>query len=460
MTLDIRTLLVSYFCLSVLSGAISSLTWRLSRRHLGGGLQWFLGFICLSLGMAGLAARGIIPDFLSIIAANALVMAGGALEVWGVGKALGVEKSRLYLLLPLVFVLALGALAWFSLIETALKPRVLVLSAFYTSICAIGVILLLAKPIAASKRGARFAAAFFILLGGLFAARGLALPFWDGGQDWLTAGAPEALSLLLSMVLTTGIAFAQLHLVNARLLADYQEADAQSRERSQALLAEGQKRKAAEDSLMEANAEIASAQKEIMVTLAEVVENRSEETAHHVLRVSEYARVLTRALDLPDEEASLISEAAPMHDIGKIAVPDSVLKKPGPLDGAELRLMRSHTSIGRDILSKSHRRLMKVAATIAYEHHEYWNGTGYPEGKAGEAISLAGRIVSVCDVFDALAVSRVYKQAWDLPRIMNFFASERGRMFEPRLVDALERNLSQFVDVSRRWPDSGTITHS
>jgi HD-GYP domain-containing protein (c-di-GMP phosphodiesterase class II) len=459
MTLDIRTLLAAFLSLGALSAAVSGYTWAMSRKRIGGTFQWFLGFVCLTAGMALLGLRGYLPEIPSILIGNGFVMAGAAFQVWGVGIFLGVERSKLYAL-PVAFAaIASAVLVFYTLIAPNLGARTITVSLYVSAISAFGLVLLALKPVAAFKRGARFAAMFYVCLVALFAARAVSVLFWPSGEDWMAAGNSDGIALLCALVFVCGIAFAGLELVNARLFTDFVTAAAEARERNEAYLAEAERRTLAENSLSEAKIEIASAQKEIMVTLSEVVESRSEETAHHVLRVSEYARILAKSLSLDEEDVALIADAAPMHDIGKIAVPDSVLKKPGPLTSAELAVMRTHTVIGRDILVKSRRKLMKTAATIAYEHHEYWNGSGYPEGKSGEAISIAGRVVSACDVFDALSVSRVYKAAWDLGRILGFFREQRGRMFEPRIVDALERGVGRFVEVSRRFPDAGTVTH-
>jgi HD-GYP domain-containing protein (c-di-GMP phosphodiesterase class II) len=457
--LDIRTLLAAFLVLSLLSIAVSASTWGMSGKRVEGTAQWFIGFVTFAAGMAGLFARGAIPDFLSLVAANALTMAGGSFQVWGVGRFLGIPKSRAYPSIAILWCAAVTGVSWFSLVDPSLKARVLVSSGFYAGLAGIGLALLATKPAAKVRQGARFATFFFALVAVLFAARFFLTIVQGGDGDWMKSGLSEGAAILAAIVLLTGIAFSELQLVNSRLFYDFVAAAAQARERNEALLGEIERRTLAEDSLTAANVEIASTQKEIMVTLSEVVENRSEETAHHVLRVSEYARILASALGLPDEEVALIADASPMHDIGKIAIPDSVLKKPGPLSEAEMAVMRGHTAIGRDILAKSHRTLMKTAARIAYEHHEYWNGSGYPEGKSGEGISVAGRIVSVCDVFDALAVPRVYKAAWGLPRIMEFFTAKRGVMFEPRLVDVLVRDLDKFKAVSLKYPDSELAGH-
>jgi len=225
------------------------------------------------------------------------------------------------------------------------------------------------------------------------------------------------------------------------------------RDRTEALEAEVLKSREAEARLRFAGRNIHGTQREIMLTLAELVETRSKETANHVLRVAEYARIMSEVRGLAPEEVSLVADAAPMHDLGKIVVPDGILNKPGRLTEPEMELMRTHTTVGYEILSKSERSLIKTAALIALEHHEHWDGGGYPQGMVAGTISLAGRIVCVCDVFDALAMTRVYKDAWELPRIYEFFRDQKGRMFDPELVDLLFLNLDRFLAVATRYPE-------
>jgi len=213
------------------------------------------------------------------------------------------------------------------------------------------------------------------------------------------------------------------------------------------------RRRAAEEGLQRVGSKIVKSQQEILVTLSEVVENRSPETANHVLRVGEYSRILATARGLSEDGIALIVDAAPLHDVGKIAVPDSILNKPGPLAEQEMTIMKTHTIVGYRILGSSERSIIRAAAVIALEHHEHWDGKGYPAGKAGEAISLSGRIVCVCDVFDALATARSYKKPWEIPRILEFFAEESGRMFDPSLVEILFANADRFEEVATRFPD-------
>jgi len=237
------------------------------------------------------------------------------------------------------------------------------------------------------------------------------------------------------------------------LAASNEELEFWVRQRTAALRQEVAQRTAAENRLRELNEEMAKTQKEILWTLSEVVESRSRETAYHVIRVGEYARILSEAYGLSEEEVDIITAAAPMHDVSKIAIPDSILSKPGLLTDDEREVMKRHTVIGKEILGTSTRPLLRAAAIIALEHHERWDGKGYPLGKTATDISLSGRIVSLCDVFDALFTKRVYKDAWPLEKVLALFKDESGGAFEPRLVDILFEHIDDFVDVTKRFKD-------
>ena len=149
--------------------------------------------------------------------------------------------------------------------------------------------------------------------------------------------------------------------------------------------------------------------------------------------------MLATALGLPDEDVFLIRRAAPLHDVGKIGIPDSVLRKPGPLTEAEWVTMKQHTTIGARILSGGRSRVVRLAELIALSHHEHWNGGGYPRGLAGEAIPLVGRIAMVADVFDALSSERVYRGAWGVIQVLNFIRDHAGRRFDPRIAELCEQ---------------------
>jgi len=199
--------------------------------------------------------------------------------------------------------------------------------------------------------------------------------------------------------------------------------------------------------------EIIDSQREMIRTLSELVETRSLETANHVLRVGEMARLLALQAGLDDETASILRLAAPMHDVGKVGIPDRILNKPGRLTPGEFAVMRRHAALGHGILCKSEQRIMQVAARIALQHHERWDGTGYPRGLAGEEISLEGRITAIVDVFDALSSRRVYRDASPPAQVLATMRGGRGSQFDPELLDVFLAHAETFAEVVRRCPD-------
>lgn len=180
-------------------------------------------------------------------------------------------------------------------------------------------------------------------------------------------------------------------------------------------------------------------EREAILILSRAAEFRDPETAQHLVRMATYCRLIAEALGLPYEEIELIFTAAPMHDIGKIGIPDHILLKPGKLTPDEEELMRRHAGFGADILSGSTSPLIKKAAEIAQCHHEKFDGTGYPDGLAAINIPLAGRIAALADVFDALTSERPYKKAWPLDRALDYIQANRGFHFDPACVDAFMR---------------------
>lgn len=200
--------------------------------------------------------------------------------------------------------------------------------------------------------------------------------------------------------------------------------------------------------------EIEETQKEIIFRMGEIGESRSKETGNHVKRVAEYSYLLALGLGMSKEEAELLKMASPMHDIGKVAIPDSVLNKPGKLTDEEFKLMQNHTRIGYNLLKNSNRHILKTAAVVAYEHHEKWNGRGYPRGIKGEDIHIYGRITAIADVFDALGSERVYKKAWELDRILTLFKEERGEHFDPKVLDAFFQQLPAILRVRDQYSDA------
>ncbi|WP_372681056.1 DUF3369 domain-containing protein [Desulfosarcina sp.] len=199
--------------------------------------------------------------------------------------------------------------------------------------------------------------------------------------------------------------------------------------------------------------EIIETQKEVIETLGEIVETRSEETANHVRRVSELSYLLAIKLGMDEQEANLLRMASPMHDVGKIGIPDAILNKPGKLTAQEFDSVKRHTRIGYEILCKSNRRIIEAAAIVAYQHHERWDGLGYPQGLRGEDIHIFGRIIGLVDVFDALSNSRLYKSAWESERVFQYIKESRGALFDPTLVDLFLDNYQEFLDVCNKYAD-------
>jgi cyclic di-GMP phosphodiesterase len=190
-------------------------------------------------------------------------------------------------------------------------------------------------------------------------------------------------------------------------------------------------------SLAASEAELRRAYAETVTRLGRAMEYHDLETGEHVERVAASAGAIAVAIGLDAEFTERLRLAAPLHDIGKIAIPEAILRKPGPLSPAERREMERHTDVGHALLAGSGNELLDLAATVAWTHHEAWDGSGYPRGLAGEEIPLAGRIVAVADVFDALTSDRPYRRAWSTEDAVAFFLMQRGCMFDPELVDAL-----------------------
>ncbi len=202
-----------------------------------------------------------------------------------------------------------------------------------------------------------------------------------------------------------------------------------------------------------ANKEIEQIQKEIIFTMGSIGESRSKETGNHVNRVALYSELLAKCRGLHEEEIKLIVQASPMHDIGKVAIPDSILKKPGKLDPEEFLIMKDHAQIGFDMFKNSTRPLLKTAAIISYTHHEKWDGSGYPRGLKADEIHIYGRITAIADVFDALGSDRCYKKAWELEKILELFKKERGKHFDPKLIDLFFENLDKFLEIKNKYQD-------
>jgi len=199
--------------------------------------------------------------------------------------------------------------------------------------------------------------------------------------------------------------------------------------------------------------EIEATQKEVIFTMGAIGETRSKETGNHVTRVAEYSKLLALLYGMDEDEAELLKMASPMHDIGKVGIPDSILNKPGKLDADEWKVMMTHAELGYEMLKHSQRPILKAAAIVAVEHHEKYNGSGYPNSKSGEDIHIYGRLTAIADVFDALGSDRCYKKAWELERILELFKEERGKHFDPHLVDLFLENLDQFLKIRDTYVD-------
>lgn len=199
--------------------------------------------------------------------------------------------------------------------------------------------------------------------------------------------------------------------------------------------------------------EIELTQKEVVFTMGAIGELRSKETGNHVKRVAQYCYILARAYGLDAHRCNILKEASPTHDIGKVAIPDAVLNKPGRFNEQEREIMNHHATLGYEMLKHSDRELLQAAAIVAHQHHEKYDGSGYPQGLRGEDIHIYGRITAVADVFDALAAQRVYKEAWELERIYKLFKEERGKHFDPRLIDLFFENLDEILEVKERLED-------
>ncbi|WP_111977969.1 DUF3369 domain-containing protein [Algibacillus agarilyticus] len=198
---------------------------------------------------------------------------------------------------------------------------------------------------------------------------------------------------------------------------------------------------------------IKDSQKELSYILGEAVEKRSKETGSHVKRVANFSYMLASLSGLDKTQCEHIKLASPLHDVGKVGIPDRVLNKPAKLDKEEWAIMQTHAKLGYDVLNQSNNEILQLGAQIAYQHHEKYDGTGYPQGLKGEDIHIVGRITALADVFDALASERCYKPAWPLKKVLKLLREERGKHFDPKLVDLLLDNLDDFIAIRDAFPD-------
>ncbi|MDK9757687.1 HD domain-containing protein, partial [Vibrio sp. D173a] len=195
-------------------------------------------------------------------------------------------------------------------------------------------------------------------------------------------------------------------------------------------------------------------QKEMIHVLGEAIESRSGETGQHVKRVARLSATLAEFCGLSHREVEMIEVISPMHDVGKISVPESILDKNGQLNAEEWEIMKRHTVKGYELLSNREGEIAKLAAVVAHEHHERWDGTGYPNGLKGEEIHLFARIVAIADVFDALLSERCYKRAWTIEEVGELFKREQGKHADTALSQLLLDNLDDFIEVRFMYPDN------
>jgi len=209
-----------------------------------------------------------------------------------------------------------------------------------------------------------------------------------------------------------------------------------------------------ESRVKERTQELEDSRLEIIRRLGLAAEYKDNETGNHVLRMSLFSQMLAKAVGLSDAQSEMILHAAPMHDIGKIGIPDKVLLKRGKLDDDEWRIMQTHVDIGVELLSGSDVPLMVMAKNIAESHHEWWDGSGYPNGLAGEAIPIEGRICALCDVFDALTSERPYKKAWSIDDAIGHIRQRSGSHFDPSLVEVFGTILDDILVCRQQYLDS------
>ncbi len=213
------------------------------------------------------------------------------------------------------------------------------------------------------------------------------------------------------------------------------------------------RRRHLEHMVEDATREVREREKETLLRLARAGEFRDEETGTHLIRMARYSRLIAAAIGLDADEAETIELAAPLHDLGKIGIPDQILLKPGRLDKPEWEVMRRHPLIGHDILKGSASKYVRMGALIALGHHEKFDGSGYPNGLEGDHIPVCARIVAVADVYDALTSVRPYKTAWDSAKAMDWMASQAGKHFDPRMAEAFLGSKDEVLKIQHEWRD-------
>lgn len=247
--------------------------------------------------------------------------------------------------------------------------------------------------------------------------------------------------------------------INDFLNKPFDQLELQARARNMLALRQSQKKLANRalllvDEVAKATVEITAREHETLLCLGRAAEHRDPETHEHIIRMSNYSRLIAQQLGLSHDACELMLRASPLHDIGKIGTPDHILLKPGRLTVEEFEIMKQHTVIGQRILSTSSSPILKAGAEIAIAHHEKWDGSGYPFGLKGKAIPLAGRIVAVADVFDALTSERPYKKAWDLDRATSLIRESSGGHFDPMCVEAFFDAWDEVLKIREHFRDS------
>lgn len=222
------------------------------------------------------------------------------------------------------------------------------------------------------------------------------------------------------------------------------------------------------------NLEIIETQKDLITRLGDVIETRSHETASHVKRVASVSVFIAKEYGLNPHEIDILSTISPMHDVGKIGISENILHKPGKLSPEEFEIMKYHTQIGYELLKNSNKEMMHYASIVALEHHERWDGTGYPDGKMGRQIHVLSRITGIADVYDALRSDRIYKKSWPIEKTLSYLSQEKGKFFEPALVDivlshskeieilrekATQEGFSEFGEVYHYLEETASIPH-
>jgi len=227
--------------------------------------------------------------------------------------------------------------------------------------------------------------------------------------------------------------------------------------RAKNMLALNRSHKHLAEEVRKATKQLLSQERETIFCLSRAAEYRDPETVAHILRMAHYSKQIALHLGLPEDQQNLLLQAAPMHDIGKVGIPDMILLKPGRLTPEEFAVMKQHATIGYEILNANSAPLLKVAAEIAYTHHEKYDGSGYPRGLKGIDIALFGRIVAVADVFDALTSERPYKKAWSIEDASQLLREGAGAHFDPTCVQAFFADFSEILAIKSRFLDEDTI---